>query len=78
MSPEPDHPIHRTAWRHKREMNARLRTIAEQAEVRDPAAFADTISLLIDGALVTAHATGKTDAADHARAAALSLLKLAT
>lgn len=76
--PEPNHPIHRAAWHHKRQMNARLRTIATSASVRDPAGLADTISLLIDGAIVTAHATGKQDAADQARAAALSLLKLAS
>lgn len=75
--PDPDHPIHRAAWRHKREMNSRLRAIAELAEARDPTALADTISLLVDGAIVTAHATGKTDSADAARTAALSLLKLA-
>ena len=76
--PDPDHPIHRAAWRHKRGINSRLRDLAESAGARDPAALADTVSLLIDGAIVTAHATGKPDAADSARSAALSLLKLAT
>lgn len=76
--PEPDHPIHRGAWRHKRAMNARLRTIVENAGARRAEAVADSISLLIDGAIVAAHATGSTEPADSARAAATSLLKLAT
>jgi len=75
--PEPDHPIHQAAWRHKRAMNARLRSIAENAGVRNPAALADAISLLIDGAIVAAHATSSTVPADEARSAATSLLKLA-
>jgi AcrR family transcriptional regulator len=74
--PEPDHPIHQAAWRHKRAMNARIRTIVESAGARDPAALADTISLLIDGSIVAAHATSSTAPADSARAAAANLLKL--
>ena len=74
--PEPDHPIHQAAWRHKRAMNSRLRAIAENAEARDPAALADSISLLIDGAIVAAHATSSTAPADSAATAAASLLKL--
>lgn len=75
--PEPTHPIHQAAWRHKRAMNARLRTIAETAGARDPAGLADTISLLIDGTIVAAHATQSPTPAAAARAAALKLLKLA-
>ena len=76
--PEPDHPIHQAAWKHKRAVNDRLRTIAEAAGARDAAALADTISLLVDGAIVAAHATGKSAPADTARIAATSLLKSAT
>ncbi|HYP17361.1 MAG TPA: TetR/AcrR family transcriptional regulator [Opitutus sp.] len=76
--PDPTHPIHQAAWRHKRAMNARIRAIAEAADARQPAALADTISLLIDGAIIAAHATSTNAPADSARAAALNLLKLAT
>ncbi len=76
--PEPDHPIHRAAWAHKRAMNTRLRTLAEAAGARHPSDLADAISLLIDGAIVAAHATQSTGPADQARLAALNLLKLAT
>jgi AcrR family transcriptional regulator len=74
--PEPDHPIHQAAWRHKREMNSRLRAITADAGARHPAAVADAISLLIDGAIVAAHATSSTVPADAARTAAANLLKL--
>lgn len=76
--PEPTHPIHQAAWKHKRAVNERLRTIAEAAGARDSATLADTISLLIDGAIVAAHATGKSASADTARVAASNLLKSAT
>jgi AcrR family transcriptional regulator len=74
--PEPDHPVHQTAWRHKRGMNARLLQIAQTAEAKSPGTVADTISLLIDGAIIAAHATHSDQPADNARNAALSLLKL--
>ena len=76
--PDSEHPIHQTAWKHKRAVNARLRVIADTAGARDAAALADTISLLIDGAIVASHATGTTDSADTARIAATNLLKVAT
>jgi AcrR family transcriptional regulator len=76
--PDPGHPIHQTAWKHKRGMNARLRALAEEAGAKNPAALADTLSLLIDGAIVSAHATRSTEPADTARTAALALLKQST
>ena len=76
--PEPDHPIHQTAWRHKRAMHALLAELATAAEAKDPTALADALALLIDGAIVRAHATGTTTSADSARSAAAALLKLAT
>lgn len=76
--PDPEHPIHRCAWSHKRAMNERLRAIAKSAEARHPAELADAVSLLIDGAVIAAHATGSTEPAASARTAALSLLKQAT
>ena len=76
--PEPDHPIHRTAWRHKEAVIAKLTELATDADAKNPGGFAETLSLLIDGAIVAAHATGSTAPAAAARAAAASLLKLAT
>lgn len=73
--PEPDHPIHRAAWTHKRSVNSRLRALAEEAGAKNPAALADSISLLIDGAIVAAHATRSDTPADTARTAAQNLIK---
>ena len=76
--PDPSHPIHQAAWAHKRAMNSRFLAIAKNAGVKKAATLADTISLLLDGAIVAAHATGSPEPADKARSAALSLLKLAS
>jgi AcrR family transcriptional regulator len=76
--PDPSHPIHQAAWTHKRATNSRFVTIAKNAGAKNPASVADTISLLVDGAIVAAHATGSAESANQARAAALSLLKLAS
>jgi len=73
--PDPDHPIHQAAWKHKRGMNQRVRAIATDAGVKNAAALADAISLLIDGAIVAAHATRSDAPADLARTAAQALLK---
>lgn len=75
--PEPAHPIHQTAWRHKIAVKAFLADLCAGAGARDPAALAETLSLLIDGAIVTAHATQSTAPARSARAAATALLRLA-
>ena len=75
--PEPDHSIHRTAWRHKLAVRALLAEVAASADAKNPAAFAETVGMLIDGAIVAAHATGQTEPAETARTAAISLLKMA-
>ncbi|MEO5958986.1 MAG: hypothetical protein ABIZ49_08435 [Opitutaceae bacterium] len=59
-------------------MNAILRELVSAAGARRPAQLADALSLLIDGAIVAAHATGTADPANTARNAASSLLKLAS
>jgi AcrR family transcriptional regulator len=75
--PDPSHPIHQTAWCHKIAVKAALTDLCTAADARDPEALAETLSLLIDGAIVTAHATQSTAPARSARAAAASLLPLA-
>lgn len=75
--PDPDHPIHQTAWRHKIAVKAALADLCTAADARDPAALAETLSLLIDGAIVTAHATQSTAPARSVRATAAALLQLA-
>lgn len=75
--PDPEHPIHQTAWRHKVAVKAALVDLFTAAGARNSAALAETLSLLIDGAIVTAHATQATTPARSARAAAATLLSLA-
>lgn len=75
--PNPRHPIHHAAWTHKQAVRKMLASLAEEAGARDPAALADALRLLIDGALVAAHATGSAKPAVVARQAAANLLKAA-
>jgi AcrR family transcriptional regulator len=76
--PESDHPIHLAAAKHQQAVTAMLVELATATGAKNPAILAETLSLLIDGAIVAAHATGGTAPASAARAAATSLLKLAT
>jgi AcrR family transcriptional regulator len=75
--PDTSHPIHQTAWRHKVAMQGALTQLCAAAGAHDPAALANTLSLLIDGAIVAAQATGSTAPARAARETAAALLKLA-
>lgn len=76
--PDPTHPIHQTAWRHKVAVKAALTDLCAAAGAKDAATLAESLSLLIDGAIVTAHATQSTAPARSAAATASALLKLAT
>jgi len=76
--PEPDHPIHQAAWRNKQALNALFRQIATESGARHPAELANALSLLVDGAILSAHATGSAASAATARTVAASLLKQAT
>lgn len=76
--PDPAHPVHRAAWRHKEAFNTMLRQLATEAGAAHPAELANALSLLADGAILAAHATGSSASADTARATAATLLKQAT
>ena len=56
--PEPDHPAHKIAEANKRELQRRLRALAEAAGARRPAALADQLVLLFEGAYTTAQTFG--------------------
>jgi len=73
--PELDHPVHQAAWRHKEGMREVLIELTRSAGVKDPTALAEALRLLIDGALVTAHATGSPAPALRAKSAAALLIK---
>lgn len=76
--PQRNHPIFKAAWGHKQAVRKMLATLAAEAGVKDPSAIADELRLLIDGAIVAAHATGSTMPATVARRAAANLIKNAT
>lgn len=75
--PDTDHPVHRAAWAHKSAVREMLVGLSREAGAKNPVALADNLRLLIDGALVAAHATGKTTPAKVARIAAADLLEAA-
>ncbi len=75
--PDPGHPVHQAAWSHKQALNGLLRQLMTEAGAKNPAATANAISQLIDGAILAAHATKSVAPADVAKTAALTLLKQA-
>jgi AcrR family transcriptional regulator len=75
--PERSHPIFKAAWDHKLAVRKMLAGLAAEAGAKDPMALADAMRLLIDGAIVAAHATGSAKPAGVARNAAANLLKSA-
>jgi AcrR family transcriptional regulator len=76
--PDPDHAIHQTAWRHKLAVRQTLTQLCATAEAKNPSALAETLSMLIDGAIVAAHATKSAQPAATARTTAAFLLKQST
>lgn len=76
--PEPNHAIHQAAWRHKLAVKALLAKLCDAAEAKNPTGLAETLTMLLDGAIVAAHATQSTTPAASARATATFLLKHAT
>jgi AcrR family transcriptional regulator len=56
--PEADHPARKIAEANKRELHRRLRALATAAGARHPAALADQLVLLFEGAYTTAQTFG--------------------
>lgn len=76
--PDPLHEIHRVSWQHKLSIQALLADLARAAGVKNPAGLAETLNMLLDGAIIAAHATRSVEPAQTARTAATALLKIAT
>jgi AcrR family transcriptional regulator len=72
--PEQKHPVHQAAWRFKAEIHRRLVFLAEECKVKRPARLADAAQLLIEGAIVVAHGSGRRDSAVAAKTVAQALL----
>jgi AcrR family transcriptional regulator len=72
--PEPDHPGRRLSAAHKRELRARLETLATRAGARDPALLADGLTLLFEGAYASSQTFGHDGPARSVAASAAALL----
>ena len=68
-------PIHRAALAHKTAFHEEIRGMVMETGLSDPKALADQLALLIEGAIVSSHATGSSLPAVQAREAAWSLIK---
>lgn len=73
--PDPRHPAHRVAVQHKRRVRARFEELAVQARLRDPAALADQLLLLMDGAWVAARMFATNSPARQVARAARALIR---
>ena len=72
--PEADHPARKIAEANKRELHRRLRALAGAAGARRPAALADQLVLLFEGAYTCAQTFGAEGPAKSVAAAAAALV----
>ncbi len=68
-------PVHVTAAAHKTAMREYFKELAEAAGADDPADLSEQLALLVEGATVTAHISGRAEAARRARRVAKVLIK---
>lgn len=71
---EQDNPIHRAAAEHKRKFATYVRDLVAAAGADDPGELTEELMLLMEGAIVTAHTSGRSDAALRARKMAEGIL----
>ncbi len=71
---DPDDPIHVASAEHKRLFVAYIRRLAAAAGARDPDELAEQLDLLIEGAIVVAQVSGRSDTARQAGRAAKPLI----
>ncbi len=72
--PDADHPARKVAFAHKRELRRRLMDIALRLRVRRPEQLAGQLSVLINGAFVSAQMISAGEAVPLLRAAAAALI----
>lgn len=70
-------PIHQAAKAHKDAYRAFIESLAVEAGVRDPAALAEQLMMLVDGLIVTCHVAGAQRFPEHARSAAACIVDAA-
>jgi AcrR family transcriptional regulator len=74
---DPSHPIHKISADHKRTLQDYFVAQAKAANARNPEQLGHQLMLLQEGAIVTAHMQGGSEAADDAKAAAEVLVAAA-
>lgn len=75
--PDEKHPVHCAAWQFKAEIYRRLLSLAEEYGAKRPARLAEAAQLLIEGAIVVAHGSGRRESAVAAKNTAQILLAAA-
>jgi AcrR family transcriptional regulator len=75
--PDSDHPARRVASAHKQELRRRLKGIAERLRVKRPDELAGQLSLLINGAFVSAQVLSRGEAGPLLRATVRALIAAA-
>jgi len=73
--PNPADPVHQAAALHKRKIRDHFRDLAAQAGAREPEAFADCFTALVEGTLVLRQVHGRSNAARVIRPAVEQLLE---
>jgi len=68
-------PIHQAALAHKAAFHGEIHQLVVAAGLANPKALADQLGLLVEGAIITSHATGSPKPAVRAREAARSLIR---
>ena len=72
-----DDPVHQACGEHKRLVRGYLTALAKEAGAGDPAALADQLMLLLEGAIVMRHVAGDRQAAVKAKTAGETLVAAA-
>jgi AcrR family transcriptional regulator len=74
---ELEDPIHQAALAHKTAFHGEIRRLVVAAGLAKPKALTDQLALLVEGAILNAHALGASTPAVHAREAAQTLVQAA-
>lgn len=72
--PNPNDPIHQAAANHKQKFWGWVRSLGEQAGIKDTQSFADNYVILFEGTLIMRQVYGRNDAAQAAKAQVEQLL----
>jgi AcrR family transcriptional regulator len=75
---EQDTPIREVCREYKKLMHSYIKSLAEQAAASDPGKLADELALLLEGAIVTAQVSQRTNAAKTAKHIAQTIITNAT